>query len=348
MGRKRTVNANHLPQFRVRRRGNKIYYYYDTGGKPRKEIPLGSDYLLAVQAWGKIHVAPPPAKITIGYAISQYQISADFNSLGHGSQKDYNYAFDKLLGKFADAPMDEVKPSHIQLYLDWRTAGDDETRPSLHRAQREVQILGMVYRWAMARDWTRFNPCQPVKKKRLPGRKDIYIEDDVLAAVYQKGCTVLREAMDIAYYTGQRPIDVLGLYDPKLENDVISLRQTKRKTPLRIKLIDGLADVIKQIAERKRDFDVQNIYLLVDEKGRKMTKHKLRSRFEKARALCGDMAKHFQFRDLRAKAATDIRDAAGIEAAQALMGHSSIVMTEHYTRARKGKITDPAPRKKTA
>lgn len=342
------MNANHLPQFRVRRRGNKIYYFYDTGGKPRKEIPLGSDYLLAVQAWGKIHVAPPPAKITVGYAISQYQASADFNALAHGSQTDYNFAIENLLGKFADAPMDEVKPSHVQLYMDWRIKGDENTKPSLHRAQREVQILGMIYRWAMARDWTRFNPCQPVKKKRLPGRKDIYIEDDVLAAVYRNAGTVLREAMDIAYYTGQRPIDVLGLYDPKLENDVISLRQTKRQTPLRIKLVDGLADVIKQIAKRKTAFDVQNIYLLVDEKGRKMTKHKLRSRFEKARAACGEMAKHFQFRDLRAKAATDIRDVAGIEAAQALMGHSSIVMTEHYTRTRKGKITDPAPRKKTA
>jgi integrase len=348
MGRKRTVNANHLPQFRVRRRGNKIYYYYDTGGKPRKEIPLGSDYLLAVQAWGKIHVAPPPAKITVGYAISQYQASTDFNALSHGSQTDYNFAFNTLLSKFADAPLDEVKPSHIQMFMDWRTKGDDDTRPSLHRAQREVQILGMIYRWAMARDWARFNPCQPVKKKRLPGRKNIYIEDDVVAAVYEHGGTVLREAMDIAYYTGQRPIDVLGLYDPKVENDVISLRQTKRQTALRIKRIGGLADVIKQIAERKRAFDVQNIYLLVDEKGRKMTKHKLRSRFEKARTACGDMAAHFQFRDLRAKAATDIRDAAGIDAAQALMGHSSIVMTEHYTRARKGKIADPAPRKKIA
>ena len=39
---------------RARRRGSKTYYYYDTGAKPRHEIPLGFDYILAVQEWAKL------------------------------------------------------------------------------------------------------------------------------------------------------------------------------------------------------------------------------------------------------------------------------------------------------
>ena len=46
----------------------------------------------------------------------------------------------------------------------------------------------------------------------------------------------------------------------------------------------------------------------------------------------------FQFRDIRAKAATDFDDLA---AAQRLLGHKTRGMTEHYTRDRKGQLVDP-------
>ena len=51
MGRKATVNLNLPTGMRARKRKKKgeviIWYYYDTGGKPRKEIPLGNDYIIA-------------------------------------------------------------------------------------------------------------------------------------------------------------------------------------------------------------------------------------------------------------------------------------------------------------
>lgn len=32
----------------------KTYYYYDAGGKPRKEVPLGSDYDLAIMKYAEL------------------------------------------------------------------------------------------------------------------------------------------------------------------------------------------------------------------------------------------------------------------------------------------------------
>lgn len=50
MGRAPTVNSTMPPGMRPRKqKSGKTYYYLDTGGKPRKEIPLGSDYILAVK-----------------------------------------------------------------------------------------------------------------------------------------------------------------------------------------------------------------------------------------------------------------------------------------------------------
>lgn len=61
----------------------------------------------------------------------------------------------------------------------------------------------------------------------------------------------------------------------------------------------------------------------------------LRSRFDKARRLAGVS---LQFRDLRAKAATDTGDLAH---SQALLGHTKRDMTEHYVKRRVGERVRP-------
>lgn len=56
---------------------------------------------------------------------------------------------------------------------------------------------------------------------------------------------------------------------------------------------------------------------------------------------CNDI-EAFQFRDLRAKAATDKAESTGdIRQAQKQLGHTTIAMTEHYTRDRRGDTVKP-------
>ena len=61
----------------------------------------------------------------------------------------------------------------------------------------------------------------------------------------------------------------------------------------------------------------------------------LRNRFDEARKAAGV---NFQFRGIRAKAATDTGD---LGHAQKLLGHTKRDMTEHYTRQRKGERVKP-------
>ncbi|MDR0457845.1 MAG: hypothetical protein LBH10_02265 [Burkholderiaceae bacterium] len=49
----------------------------------------------------------------------------------------------------------------------------------------------------------------------------------------------------------------------------------------------------------------------------------------------------FQFRDLRAKAATEADDASGTRTAQALLGHTTETMTAHYIRHKIGRKVRP-------
>ena len=325
---------------RARRRGDTVYYLYDTGGTPRHEIPLGTDYVLAVQEWAKLHQAEPTARMTVAWLIGKYLASPSFQDVGTGTQADYKFALDKITAVFGDMSLDEVKASHITLYIEPRGA------KSRHRAQREKAVLSMLYTWAMARDFCRFNPAGAVKTRRLPGRKGIYIHDDMLDAVYAEAPQDLKDAMDLAYYIGQRPGDLLGMTLVKMRDGMLEYRQAKTTTAQRIALVGALAELIERIQARKAEHKVTSMFLLVNERGQKMTKAMLRSRFEKARTAAGIDGKDFQFRDLRRKSGSDLRDQAGLDAAQDLLGHKSQAMTEHYTGGRGKKISAiPAKRR---
>lgn len=73
----------------------------------------------------------------------------------------------------------------------------------------------------------------------------------------------------------------------------------------------------------------------------------MRYRFDKAREAAASVTKDkaraerlrsIQFRDLRAKAASDME---ALDEAQKLLGHSSRDMTEHYVGKRRGETVSP-------
>lgn len=344
MGRKPSRNLNLPSRMRARVRNGVTYYTYDRGvvGGKRVEESLGTDYLLAVQKWAEKHEAKATEKLTVAWAISKYRASPQFDEVSLGTQEDYGYALDKLLAKFGDAPLDEVRPSHVTLYLDHRS------KESRHRALREKAVLSMIYTWAIARDFCTSNPVASIKTKRLPGRKHVYITDDLLESVYQKASPALRDAMDLAYYLGQRPADVLAMSESDIRNAFFEFTQGKTGKGMRITATaSDLEALMKRIAERKSKFAVHCMQLLVDESGKPMTKAKLRSRFEAARDAAGVDGAAFQFRDLRRKGGSDLRDQVGLEAAQALLGHESVTMTEHYTGGRGRMITAIPSKRRT-
>ncbi|KAG1449599.1 hypothetical protein G6F57_016584 [Rhizopus arrhizus] len=76
MGRKPHKNLNLPPRMRARRqKSGRTFYYYDAGGKPRREIPLGPDMVEAVRKWADLERAAAPAgtpRATFRYAAQEY------------------------------------------------------------------------------------------------------------------------------------------------------------------------------------------------------------------------------------------------------------------------------------
>lgn len=137
----------------------------------------------------------------------------------------------------------------------------------------------------------------------------------------------------MALLTGQRPADVLKLQRTDIRDGALWIVQSKTGDRLGIEITGELAATVARINERPRR--AISAFLIQDENGQPLTQFALRLRFDKARTLA-KMA--FQFRDIRAKAATDTGDLAH---SQTLLGHKSRDMTEHYVKSRSGARVKP-------
>lgn len=207
----------------------------------------------------------------------------------------------------------------------------------------------------MTREWgltVKENPCQGVRKNKEAPR-DYYANDVVWGAVYRKAGQELKDAMDLAYLTGQRPADVLVMRRDDIEGGLLMVQQNKTSKELRIQMIaegeaNSLGKLIAQISERNAAHI--SSYLIVSGRGKRMTATMLPKRWDLAREkaklqaiedgdslLAGRIAE-FQLRDIRPKAASEIKD---IGEASLLLGHTKGDITERVYR-RLGAIAQPS------
>ena len=336
MGR-RPQSPKAIPRFRVRRKpsGN-VCYYYDHGGKPRRETPLGSDYGLAIKRWAEIEHASAErvaAEITFRYVCDRYRAEV-VPTKAPATQRGNRAEMSKLIEFFDDppGPLEAIEPQHVKQFMRWR-------EPRKIRATREKALLSHIWNWAREKGYTSLaNPCTGIKGTKA-GRK-VHIDDAMFDAVYAAGVAALRDAMDLAYLTAQRPADVLRMDETDIRANVLHVRQNKTDTPLRFDVAGELGVLVERIKARKHTLPVYATRLIVAESGRPLTLRMLEKRFVDAREAAGIEPAAFQFRDLRSKAATDKTESTDIRQAQKQLGHSTVTTTEGYVRGRLGaKVT---------
>jgi integrase len=290
-------------------------YYYngrDDEGK-RKEVALGTDLAAAKRKWAELECTEvPPDASLMQYAFDQYERDI-LPKKKPSTQRENKLCLKELRRSFDKAPIELITPQDIARYRDARTAPV--------RANREIALLSHVFN--MAREWgftKRDNPCRGVRRNKEKPR-DYYAEDDVWNAVREAGTDALRDAMDLAYLSGQRPADVLKMNKADIRNEELHVRQNKTQHGLRIRLsIDGQLTELGACIERLqvRLVHAMSGALICTEQGQPLTAKMLRDRFEAARKTAAekatkarreDLAKRiqaFQFRDIGPKAASEI------------------------------------------
>lgn len=346
MGRRPSVNINLPPKMRARHRRGNVYYYFDAGGKPRKEIPLGSDYNIAVKKWAELSADDIPAThaVTLKDVWDKF-LKDELHQRAAATQKDYNKSIKKILEFFNNppAPLDSITPAHISKYLAWRG------KTAEVRANRERALINLL--WNCAREWgytDKANPCTGIQGFKEEARK-VYVEDHIYQAVYECADQPLRDAIDLGYLTAQRPGDTSRMYETDIQDGKLSVEQSKRGARVKINIIGELKIVIDRIKARKESFKVRSLALIVGETGRPLSQRAIWERFDKAREKAAqqypkwkEKIEEYQIRDLRAKGGTDKAvETKDMRQAQKILGHKSVVMTERYVREIRGEEVDP-------
>jgi integrase len=362
MGRKRTKRYSVVmpPGLRQReQRSGRVYYYLDAGGKPRREIPLGDNYQVALQKWAQLSAPIQDGsahQFTFSWLADQY-LKRVSPQKALRTQRDNTREMKSLASFFTsggDAPLDEIKPQHVKQFLEWR----GQTAPI--RANREKALLSHMFNWARENGYMNgANPCSGVKAHTESGR-DFYVTDELLENILKVADTSTGFALRLMYLSGQRRADVLAMKVSQIAGGYLQVVQQKTKAAIRISLIseDGgpnqLGSLIMELQDYRQKVKTPSDHLLVMEQGQVLTEDALRFRFDLARERCQRMllelgrkdlagvVKNMQMRDLRAKAATDIETATGsAREAQKLLAHKQQGMTEHYIRKRQGMIVNP-------
>lgn len=352
MRRKNAANLD-LPPRMIRRnaklKSGKIWtgYYYngrDANGK-RKEIPLGSNLDDAKVEWARLErkAIPVPAHL-MDRLFEDYEAKV-IPKLTKGTQDDYQKGLRQLKKAFTGAPLDAMTPQVIAQYRDARKAKV--------RANREIALLSTMF--TFAREWgltEKANPCFGLRRNKETPR-DFYAGEIVWSAVYGQAPQELKDAMDLAYLTGQRPADVLKVATTDLNAGFLMVKQGKTSKKLRLRLKDdgvesGLSAFINDLQERRNINGIKTSTLITNASGLRMSQQMLRNRWDEAREKAaikagadGDSAlailiRQFQFKDIRPKAASEIE----LTHASRLLGHSTEEMTKKVYR-RVGEIVNP-------
>jgi len=325
-----------------------IGYYYDgrdENGK-RVEIPLGTDLDVAKIEWAKLDRKAVP-KITrlLGDVFNRYERDIIPGKMPR-TQKDNLLSLKQLRAAFGDAPIDALTPQIIAQYRDKRSGKV--------RANREISLLSHIYN--IAREWgitEKENPAAGVRKNKERPR-DFYAGPEIWNAVYKCATSELRDAMDLAYLTGQRPADVLSMRAEDCIDDYLQVAQGKTSKKLRIELRSGdqvnhLGLLVKRLLTQRQERKVRSPYLITTQDGRTVTASMLRLRFDDARRtatghalvnedkVLAEQICQFQFRDIRPKAASEIGD---LGHASRLLGHTDKRITATVYR-RVGEIVKP-------
>ncbi|MGV8921625.1 MAG: integrase [Pseudomonas sp.] len=325
-----------------------VGYYYDGRDEvgKRREIPLGQDLNEARIEWARLERKVLPKAVCLMNGVFDRYTDSIIPTKAKRTREDNLKEMKRLRDAFGDAPIDSITTPVVAQYRDARTAKV--------RANREIALLSHVF--TIAREWgltDKANPCFGLRRNKEKAR-DYYAGAAVWDAVYATAVQELKDAMDLAYLTGQRPADTLKATTADIAEEYFLVKQGKTDKRLRIKLtiadeLTGLGVFVEGLLERRRISGIKGSKLITNASGLRMSMAMMNNRWVEAREraaaqaiLDGDadlagQIREFQFRDIRPKAASEIED---ISHASRLLGHSKEKITKDVYR-RVGEIVSP-------
>jgi integrase len=273
-------------------------------------------------AYAKL-IAKPEAKLgryvpgSVAHVIEQYYRSADFSELAIGTQRDYRRYLSRLdvsVGDRAIAALDSTYIFKVR----------DKLRNTPVAANHTVAVFRTLFRFAMARGLTLADPTAGIGK--LKGG-DGYLRWTLadIEAFRLSAQPMMLLALELGLYTGQRLSDVIQLAWSDYDGHRIRLRQQKTGTSLSIPVHPDLKAILEALPRLGRT-------ILTTKTGLAFHPRVFSRDFRDARIKAG-LPDGLSFHGLRHTAAARLAElGAGGPEIQAITGHKSLKLVEHYIR----------------
>lgn len=222
----------------VLRRG-KHYPYFDTGTtRGDKKVYTRLPFYNTPGFWDSYNVMKshrdrldgPTNIMTVVELLHRYEGSAKFKSLSANSQTAYGHAFKHIRKAFGEAEAEDLKPKDVRLFLSINTPATGNLVAAVIRA---------AYAWGRDFDLVTVDPCKDVKSQETGSHEPW--SDEMLSAGLASDDRIIRLAVHLLFYTGQRIGDVCKLRWNDLRDGHISLVQQKTTKALTIPLHSALA-----------------------------------------------------------------------------------------------------------
>jgi len=314
---------------------------------------IGAD-LAAAKKRAALYNDPGGVYGTVGYWLDRFLIDCaarvKAGTLAARTLSDYEKNAEPLKAFFGNMLPEEIRPPHVQKYLE---IGRDEKRPV--RANRERACLSSMLSWLMRQDGATtmaVNPCMQASgtQGNAESKRERYVTDAEYRAVWAAAGPQVRLLMDLTNRTLQRPeSDILGWTPAIIGRDahtharILHFQQSKTKVWVKIALT---ADLDALIRRAMGDPPQIGQPLVHNRKGKRYTytgiMAMLTAAIRKANKGRAQPIASFGFRDLKGKGATDMwKDGTAIERIQQLCGHADKATTEKYIKARWSEAAEP-------
>jgi integrase len=342
--------------------------------RKNKWLGLGPDEGEAKKTWGLLEAGAiqaedlkPQKIVTLHHLFERYGREV-LPEKAEKTRKDQQKQLELLGEVFGKLRPENLTPVHVARYLDQRGA---EAPVS---ANREIALLSHVYTKALRWGLATTNPCRGVERNKVKARTR-YVTDAEFAAILAVVPPMLRFAMQLSYYTGQRLSDVLKMRWKDIDGPLLSwlaenpwqgasplppsyllIEQKKTGQKLAMEIGPDLRDLLVEAwawqqenithprFSRVSPKPVESI--ICNQHGHRYTESGMETQIKRWVPRSG--IEDFHFHDIRAKAATDMADMAGhLREIQMFLGHKTQAQTERYIKAHQVPKTRSLSRKET-
>jgi integrase len=311
-----------------------------------KARPLGADQVLAWSHARRLNAELEGMPIgahmagTVGWLFEQFFESENFTSKAKSTQMDYRWLATrlgrvKLVEKdLAAIPAASIKPRHADMII-----ASVEKISGHSTAHYCARFARRVWKWAARLEYVGqvVNPWKDMELKGLPERTQIWTPEQVAAVIAKSQepgqKPSLGIAAHIAYAFGHRKGDVLTLTWSDWDTGFRKTQKTGVTLPIVPSSYPDMESAVEAERVRNAARKSPSIYIVVNESTGRPWQAEVFSHQFRALADAAGIPKELQFRDLRATAATEMKDAgADILDMSTHTGHKTTTMARRYAR----------------